>query len=83
MSNKVYKSESGENSIRILVSEIYDSYKDNEFSRLKINTSIGKTNVLQFGDTKKPVLLMLHGTMSNSATWFGSLNYFINDFCIG
>lgn len=82
MDSKVYKSEHGKNKIRMLVSDIYNSFEDYQCTTLKVNTSIGETHVIRFGNTGKPALLMLHGTMSNSATWFSSVKYFINDFCI-
>ncbi|WP_024953814.1 alpha/beta fold hydrolase [Sulfurospirillum arcachonense] len=82
MAKEVYKSIHGEKIIKELVIDIYDSFTEYKLHKIDINTTAGKTTILKTGQPDKPVLLMLHGTMSNSATWFGSLKYFINDFCI-
>ncbi len=82
MSNSVYKSEHGEKLIKELTYEIYNSYNEYEYQKLEVNTKAGKTHVLHFGDISKPAIFMIHGTMSNSATWFGSIKKFINDFSI-
>lgn len=82
MTKDVYKTIEGEKIIKGLVSDIYNSFPDFKLEFIDIDTTAGKTTILKTGDLNKPVLLMLHGTMSNSATWFGALKYFINDFCI-
>jgi len=82
MAKDVYKSIAGEKIIKSLVSDIYSSFSEYKLNHFEIETNAGQTKVLKTGDFSKPALVMLHGTMSNSAAWFGALKYFINDYCI-
>lgn len=39
----------------------------------QIPTSYGETFVIESGDPKNPALVLLHGSLSNSFTWFGDV----------
>lgn len=82
MDRNIYKSQSGRDIIEAAVRDILDNYKEYPFEQLYIPTKIGRTHILKFGDGSKPALIMLHGSVSNSAAWLGCISEFITDFCI-
>ena len=43
------------------------------FARRTVDTPYGETFLLEAGDAKKPPVLLLHGSCSNSAFWFGDI----------
>lgn len=82
MDRNIYKSQSGRDIIEAAVRDILDNYKEYPFEQLYIPTKIAVTHVLRFGDRSKAPLIMLHGSVSNSAAWLGCISEFIEDFCI-
>ncbi|MGL1890895.1 MAG: alpha/beta hydrolase [Spirochaetaceae bacterium] len=78
MVNNVFKTEEGEEIIKNFTTELYKSNNEYNFNKVEVETTAGKANLLQIGDINKPIIFMLHGTMSNSATWlldiFNELN---------
>ncbi|MDC7126737.1 MAG: alpha/beta hydrolase [Spirochaetales bacterium] len=78
----VYKSDEGMCIVREVVSDIYSNFTEYEYEGFRIDSEAGETYIMRFGDEQKPPLVMLHGSTSNNAAWFGSLSFFINDFCI-
>ena len=82
MNRNIYRSDQGRELFEKYYTDILSCYKDYPYEELYIDTDIAKTHVLKFGDSIKPPLFMFHGSTSNSATWLGSILYFINDFTI-
>ncbi len=82
MNNYVYKSLEGQKIIETFYKNILSDYKDYSFEQLFVNANGIKTHVLKFGNDANPPLIMLHGSVSNSAAWLGCINEFINDFLI-
>ncbi|MCX7027108.1 MAG: alpha/beta fold hydrolase [Spirochaetes bacterium] len=82
MSPSVYKSEKG----RILVEAYYrkalDSYGPEPLRRRMLPTPFGATHVIEYGDATKPPLVLLHGSLSNSASWLGILPEFAGSFSL-
>ncbi len=78
----VYKSESGKVIVEDRYKDILEGFASLNFSRLYVDTTYGSTHVLKFGDDSKPALIMLHGTMSNSASWLGDVDKFTDDFTV-
>ncbi len=69
----VYKTESGKGEIRRAVTVIYAQCPVPAES-LEIDTGeFGTTHILAAGRPEATPLFLLHGTSSNSASWFGSL----------
>jgi pimeloyl-ACP methyl ester carboxylesterase len=52
------------------------------FEQLFVPTEGRRTYVLRFGDKSKPPLIMIHGSVSNSATWLGIVSDFTDRFCV-
>lgn len=50
------------------------------FKQLYVETTFGKTFILESGATKSPALILLHGSCSNSAFWFGEISVLSNLF---
>lgn len=70
--NQVFKSEEGKK--RVL--DYYDSLLSNlsvPFKERYIETSFGKTYLIETGKTGKTAVFLFHGSCSNSAMWFGDL----------
>lgn len=67
---KVFKSEEGRRKILShysgLLGAVGFSYRERY-----VDTAFGKTYVLEAGDPKKPAVVLIHGSCSNSAAWFG------------
>lgn len=82
MNKSVYKTEAGRNIVETMYRDILAAYSAHPFDQQMVATDIAATHVLRFGDVSKPPLVMIHGSVSNSAAWLGSIAYFINDFCI-
>lgn len=79
----VFKSEEG----RKIVQAAYESFLTNwpvEHERRQVKTKIGEavvlTHVVLCGPAEAPPLLLLHGTMSNSAAWMGDVGRWSNFF---
>lgn len=76
----VYKSEAGERAVRRAVEEIY-AKSPVPVEKLDIETGeFGVTHVLAAGSLEASPLVLLHGTSSNSASWFGSLSTWSRSF---
>lgn len=82
MSNTVYKSENGKTLIE-------DAYKEQLASGLTlgltqktVETTHGRTFVLEKCGPGKPPLVLLHGSMSNSASWIGVLSLYMQNFSV-
>ena len=82
MDRNIYKSEEGRNIIEAAYKNILKEYSSYPYEQIYAQTNIAQTHVLKFGDETKPPLIMLHGSASNSATWFGCISDFIDEFCI-
>ncbi|MGC9312080.1 MAG: alpha/beta fold hydrolase [Sediminispirochaetaceae bacterium] len=70
----VYKSEKGKNAVREAVQEIYRQCPVPAESLWLDTEDFGPTHVLTAGDPAAPPLVLLHGSASNSASWFGYLS---------
>jgi len=45
-----------------------------------VDTGLGKTFVIESGDSHKPPLVLLHGSVSNSFTWMGDVLRYAEDY---
>jgi pimeloyl-ACP methyl ester carboxylesterase len=68
----VYKSAAGERAVRERYLEIL-KYWPVPNQQLRIPTRQGETFVIACGDQNAPALLLLHGSMVNSAMWMGDM----------
>ncbi len=66
----VFQSIAGRDAIRAFYSGILDMVPLNQKT---VTTSYGSTFVLEAGDVSKPAVVLLHGSCSNSAAWFGDM----------
>jgi pimeloyl-ACP methyl ester carboxylesterase len=82
MNRNVYKSENGRNVIETAYKDILEGYTAYPFEQFYAQTKIAQTHIIKFGDMSKPPLIMIHGSVSNSAAWLGCIPEFIEDFCI-
>ncbi|MHB0897644.1 MAG: alpha/beta fold hydrolase [Spirochaetales bacterium] len=73
MARAVYKSEKGRSLVEDYYRRALDSYTGVSLRRRLIATPFGETHFLECGDKTKQALILLHGSMSNSASWFGML----------
>jgi len=78
----VFKSEEGRDEIRQTVRDIYSRCTVAAESRFLDTGEFGDTHVLINGTAEKPPLILLHGTSSNSATWYGYLPEWFEHFHI-
>lgn len=82
MNRNIYKSEDGRNTIEAAYRNILAEYSGFPYEQIYAQTKIAQTHVLKFGNEAKPPLIMIHGSVSNSAAWLGCIAEFIDDFCI-
>jgi pimeloyl-ACP methyl ester carboxylesterase len=82
MNSAVYKSEEGRSIVESAYKEILAENRLHPFEELFVPAKTALTHVLRFGDAARPPLVMIHGSVSNSASWLGCISYFIEDFCI-
>ena len=68
--NTVFKTAESREIIRKRYNELISALP---FNKKYIDTSFGRTFVLESGSPDKPPLLLLHGSCSNSASWAGEL----------
>jgi len=66
----VFKSEESKRAIRTRYDEILSAFP---FERRYVKTSFGSTFLLEAGPKDGPALVLLHGSCTNSAFWFGEL----------
>lgn len=82
MNKPVYKTPEG----RIIVEAAYRSFLDSELAagltQRRIDTAEGSTFVLEKAAPGKPPLVLLHGSVSNSASWLGVIPLFARDFSV-
>ena len=71
MMANVFKTEECRDMIRSRYNQILSNFP---FKQLYVETSFGKTFVLESGDPKNPPLILLHGSCSNSAFWSGEIS---------
>lgn len=68
--NTVFKTAQSRDRIRTQYNEILSVFP---VERKYVNTSFGRTFVLESGAPTSPALILLHGSCSNSAFWFGEI----------
>jgi len=75
----VFKSESGKSAVLAhyskLVQVIQVPYQEHY-----VDTSYGKTFMIETGEPSKPKIFLFHGSCSNSAMWFSDLNVLSKEF---
>lgn len=74
----VYRSAEGEALIKAAYEEALGTWPQG-FERIEFQTRLGKTFVMAAGETSKPPLVLLHGTLSNSAMWTGEIARFARE----
>lgn len=67
----VFKSEECKIAIRTRYNQILSNFP---FQKRYVETSFGSTFILEAGDAMNPPLILLHGSCSNSAFWFGEIS---------
>ena len=76
MNRAVYKSEEG----RMLIEAAYRAHLDSPLGanllKRSIETGMGSTFVVEESGVAKPPLVLLHGSVSNSASWLGVIPLF-------
>ncbi|MEW5825881.1 MAG: alpha/beta fold hydrolase [Candidatus Bipolaricaulota bacterium] len=81
MARSVFRSEEGRRAVVAYYERILgDAGAASPFRRRTVETSLGKTHLLEAGPERAPALLLLHGTASNSATWLGDLPFWAQHF---
>lgn len=81
MNSNIYKTQEGRAIVESLYKGILASYLEVPYESLMVPTKQAQTHVLRFGNPENPPLVMLHGSVSNSASWLGCLPDFVDDFC--
>ena len=74
---KVFKSDEGRDKIRSYYNGILSFFL---YTQKYVDTSFGKTFVLEAGKPEYPALVLLHGSCSNSAMWLGDIPVLQNKF---
>jgi len=67
----VFKSEESRDAIRTRYNQILSAFP---FQQRYVDTTFGRTFILDAGDANRPPLVLLHGSCSNSAFWFGEIS---------
>jgi pimeloyl-ACP methyl ester carboxylesterase len=70
MTNSIFKTADGEERIRSRYNQILSAFP---FDQKYIDTSYGKTFMLKAGAPENAPVILLHGSCSNSAFWFGEM----------
>ncbi|MCR1897433.1 alpha/beta hydrolase [Irregularibacter muris] len=68
----IYKSEVGKQEVMEQYRKILASWPV-ENHQYKVNTSFGPTFIIESGSKENPPLILLHGSVSNSYTWYGDV----------
>ncbi|MDV4151334.1 alpha/beta hydrolase [Clostridium sp. AL.422] len=68
----IYKSEIGKQEVLLQYRKILDSWPV-ENQQYEVNTSFGSTFIIESGSRANPPLILLHGSVSNSYTWYGDI----------
>lgn len=66
----IFKSEEGRDKIRGYYNKILSFFP---FTQRYVNTSFGRTFILEAGSDENPAIILLHGSCSNSAAWLGDI----------
>ena len=82
MSRSVYKSEEGRRLIEAAYRMHLDSALGAGLVQRRVETVQGSTFVLEKSGAGKPPLLLLHGSVSNSASWLGVIPLFAEHFSV-
>lgn len=75
----VFKSNECRDTLRNVYQDILNRFP---FTQLYIDTSYGKTFILQAGAYENPPVILLHGSCSNSAFWFPEIMALSNNYCV-
>lgn len=75
----IFKSERGRQEIIDVYSGFLSGLKIKYVQRF-VDTSYGKTYVLETGSRENPTLILLHGSVSNSAMWFGDIPHLAEEY---
>jgi len=70
MKQPVFKSQESRDRIRARYDEILGAFP---FKKRYVETTFGRTFLLEAGNEDAPALILLHGSCSNSAFWFGEI----------
>jgi pimeloyl-ACP methyl ester carboxylesterase len=82
MARNIYKSEEGESMVRSRIKELYSNLTYPAESLLLETGRFGQTHCLKLGNPAGPVLILLHGSSSNSMSWTGYEDNWIEEFSI-
>ncbi|MDX9827587.1 MAG: alpha/beta hydrolase [Spirochaetia bacterium] len=82
MSRSVYKSEEGRRLIEAAYREHLNSTLGAGLVKRTVETDMGSTFVLEKSGAGKPPVLLLHGSVSNSASWLGIIPFFTERFSV-
>lgn len=77
MMTNVFKTEGSRDKIRSRYNQILSAFP---FKQLYVATTFGRTFILESGVPDNPALILLHGSCSNSAFWFGEISMLSNMF---
>ena len=75
MTRKIFKTEKGKMQILRKYNELFLAAGLGA-NRKSVNTAFGETSFIESGFENKETILLLHGSCSNSAMWFGDLPSF-------
>lgn len=75
----VFKSNECRDILRNVYQDILNRFP---FTQLYIDTSYGKTFILQAGAYENPPVILLHGSCGNSAFWFPEIMALSNNYCV-
>lgn len=78
----VYKSNEGRARVEAYYRAVLEGFDALPLSRVILPTSMGATHVIHCGDAANPPLILIHGSVSNSASWLGILPEFAASFSI-
>jgi len=69
---KVFKTDEGRRKILSYYSKLLESVHF-AYQERYVDTKFGKTYILEAGDPEKPAVILIHGSCSSSAMWFGDI----------
>lgn len=77
MKTSVYRSAEQRDAFRAVYNQFLAAMP---FAKRTLETPFGETFLLKAGDAEKPAVLLLHGSCSNSAFWYGDLLALMGDY---